>query len=196
MSNYANIAFPLGICLIGLILFLVFTSISCKVQVLEEIKKVYIGKVLFCFYIVWLILFLLVPSNFWLRIWYNIIGQGAVEIDVSEYFSGSLNVVPRFFEYVLGKATYGRWTYRMLLSNILLFIPFGMLAPSILKRISYRKIILASVICSSTIELLQPVVGRSFDIDDIIMRTIGTTFGFLFYLILKNIHKRKNQCLS
>lgn len=190
MSDYANIAFPMGICLTGLILFLAFTGLSCKIHSSAVIEKKYINKSFFFFYIAGIILFLLVPSNFWLRIWYNMMGRESAEIDVSEFFSGSFNVVPRLFRYVFGESTYGGWTHRMLLSNIILFIPFGMLVPSILKKISYRKVIFTSVMFSSAIELLQPVVGRSFDIDDIIMRTIGTTFGFLFYLICESKVKR------
>ena len=167
----------MGICLIGFILFL--TAIA-------PFKKAYINKGALFFYITGIILLLLVPSNFWLKFWYNMIGWESSGIDVSELFSGSFNVVPRLFRYVLGEATYGGWTHKMILSNIVLFIPFGMLVPSTLKKSSYGKVLAIGAVFSSVIELLQPIVGRSFDVDDIIMRVIGTTIGFFFYLILKN----------
>ncbi len=182
MAKYINIAFPMGICLLGLILF--FTVSSFRVA---GIKKHYIGKSLFWFYIAWIILFLLVPSNFWLKIWYTMIGGKSVEIDVPEFFSGSFNFVPMIFQYVFGKSTYGGWTYRMLLSNAIMFVPFGMLVPFITPKASYGKNVITSVVFVSVIELLQPIVGRSFDIDDIIMRTIGSFLGFLFYLTLEKM---------
>lgn len=191
MSFCANIAFPSGICLIGSIICLALIGLYCNTHPPVVIEKKYIINILFFFYLVWIILFLLVPPNFWLRIWYSMIGGEPAEIDVPEFFSGSFNIVPRLFQYALGKSTYGGWTCRMLLSNIVLFVPFGMLVPAILKKISYRKVIFTSVIFSFAIELVQPVVGRSFDVDDILMRIIGTSFGFLSYLILKNRCKHK-----
>lgn len=185
MFAYANIAFPTGICFIGLILYLSYTGLSCKNNWPTVLRK-RIYKSFFFAYIAWLALFLLVPSNFWLRVYCNMIGRKTAEIDVSKMFSGAFNVVPMFFRYVFGKATYGGWTFRMLLSNIILFVPFGMLVPSVRKKISYKNVVVTCMMSSLIIELLQPVVGRSFDVDDIIMRMIGTTFGFLFYLVVKN----------
>lgn len=190
MSAYANFVFPIIICLSGYILFLFCASLYCKANPAVIFGKRNIDKRFFSLYLTWLALFLLVPSNFWLKIWYTMIGQGSAEIDVSEIFSGSFNVVPRFFRYLRGEATYGGWTYRMLLSNIILFIPFGMLVPSILKKKSFKNVIFTSVIFASGIELIQPVVGRSFDIDDIMMRTIGGMIGFFVYLRVKNRRKR------
>lgn len=185
MLDYANIAVPMGICLIGLSLFLAYIGISHKSNTPIIIKK-RIYKGLFFTYIAWMILYLLVPSNFWLQFWYNVRGWESSGIDVSEIFSGSFNVVPIIFRDIFGEATYGGWTYKMLLSNIVLFIPFGMLVPSILKKSSYRKVLIIGAMFSSIIEMLQPIVGRSFDVDDIIMRVIGTAIGGFFFLILKN----------
>lgn len=185
MAKYVNIVFPFGICLFGLTLFLIVSNFTSA-----GIRKRYIYKSVFFAYIAWIILYLLVPSNFWLSIWYNMIGGEAGEIDVSEFFSGSFNFVPRIFQYVSGKATYGGWTYRMLLGNIIMFVPFGMLASSITKNVSYRKIMLTSVMFASAVEILQPIVGRSFDIDDIIMRTVGTLLGIAFYFTLERIYVR------
>ena len=185
MVAYANIAFPAGICLIGLILYFAYIGLFCKINSPTVLRKC-IYKSLFFVYIAWISLYLLVPSNFWLRVYCNMIGWKTAEIDVSEMFTGAFNVVPIFFRYVFGDATYGGWTYRMLLSNVILFVPFGMLFPSVLKKVSYKNVVITCMLFSLIIELLQPVVGRSFDVDDIIMRIIGTTFGFLFYLTVKN----------
>lgn len=185
MGAYVNIAFPVGICLIGLVLFLAYIGLSCKNNSPTVLRKC-IYKSLFFAYIAWLVLYLLVPSNFWLRFWYNMRGWESSEIDVSEIFSGSFNVVPRIVRHVLGEAKYGGWTHKMLLSNIVLFIPFGMLVPSTLKNSSCRNVFVIGAMFSFIIELLQPIVGRSFDVDDIIMRAIGTVIGFFFFSILKN----------
>ena len=45
---------------------------------------------------------------------------------------------------------------------------------------------------SLSIEILQPIVGRSFDIDDIIMNFIGSIIGYLavtIFIKLKETNK-------
>ena len=44
-----------------------------------------------------------------------------------------------------------------------------------------------------TIEFVQLNIGRSFDVDDIILNTIGATFGYLIYKIINkmSIFKKK-----
>ena len=52
---------------------------------------------------------------------------------------------------------------------------------------------LISFLVSITIEFVQLNIGRSFDVDDIILNTIGATFGYLIYKIINkmSIFKKK-----
>lgn len=59
------------------------------------------------------------------------------------------------------------------LGNILLYLPFGILFPLARRGSSWRKTVVAGILTSLTIEVLQPFVGRSFDINDIILNTLG-----------------------
>lgn len=77
--------------------------------------------------------------------------------------------------------------------NILLFIPFGFLAPLIFKKITNLKyIILSSFMISLSIELLQLIENiisisentRITDINDIILNVLGAILG---YIILKKL---------
>ena len=43
------------------------------------------------------------------------------------------------------------------------------------------------MIVSFTIELVQLNIGRTFDIDDIILNTIGGMLGYFLYRLLENI---------
>ena len=78
-----------------------------------------------------------------------------------------------------------------IISNIPLFIPFGVIAGYIWK---WKSILLAAGF-SSVIELVQLMSRRGlFEFDDIIHNTIGTAIGFgLIVLIQKLIGKQKTD---
>ncbi|MCI1881934.1 MAG: VanZ family protein [Sporolactobacillus sp.] len=65
--------------------------------------------------------------------------------------------------------------------NLLLFLPFGCLLPLVLRRIrGFFALILAAILFSFVIELAQySFASRIFDIDDILLNTIGAVIGRL-----------------
>ena len=71
------------------------------------------------------------------------------------------------------------------LGNIIIFIPFGLLLPIILKK-ENKNIILNGVIFSAFIEIIQFILGLgSTDIDDLIFNTIGVITGYLLFTTIK-----------
>ena len=48
---------------------------------------------------------------------------------------------------------------------------------------------MVSVISSTTVEFVQLCIGRSFDVDDIILNALGSIIGFLLYVALNAIKK-------
>lgn len=76
------------------------------------------------------------------------------------------------------------------LGNIFIFTPFGFFMAIYLdsKKITFPMIV--TFITSLTIEVVQRFIGRSFDIDDIILNCLGGALGFLIYKILKAIKDR------
>ena len=68
--------------------------------------------------------------------------------------------------------------------NILLFIPFGIFTPYILKNKTVFPIAFLGLLVSCAIEFAQMSIGRTADVDDVILNTIGTIIGYIiFYLI-------------
>ena len=67
------------------------------------------------------------------------------------------------------------------LLNILLFIPYGFFSVLVFKKIKSRQIygILIGFLFTSIIETIQLFTGRFFQLDDIIMNTLGTYIGVL-----------------
>ncbi|MVB10239.1 VanZ like family protein [Caprobacter fermentans] len=73
--------------------------------------------------------------------------------------------------------------------NIIIFIPFGLLLPMILKK-ENKNTILNGVIFSAFIEIIQFILGLgSTDIDDLIFNTIGVITGYLLFTTIKKQSK-------
>lgn len=68
------------------------------------------------------------------------------------------------------------------IGNILLFIPWGFLLPLYFKRLqNFKKFILTTLVAVILIESIQlfTMLG-SFDIEDILLNTIGACIGYVF----------------
>ena len=101
--------------------------------------------------------------------------------------NGGYNLVPfaEIFRYEVGSPMF---IYNVA-GNIALFIPFGFIISVYCKPKKIWTNLIIAIIVSSTIELVQLNIGRSFDIDDIILNTIGCIIGFLLYIGLNAILK-------
>ena len=76
--------------------------------------------------------------------------------------------------------------FRPVLQNFLLFLPLGFLAPPAIPRVRWNLlwVLLLGFGVSCSIELLQGLIGRVQELDDIIMNTSGTLAGFLTWSAL------------
>jgi len=86
--------------------------------------------------------------------------------------------------------------FKNVLGNVLLFIPFGYFVNKILKNKSMIVATFITLITSTSIELIQMNIGRSFDIDDIILNFIGGLIGYLVYKFLNYIKGVLPECLK
>ena len=98
-----------------------------------------------------------------------------------------LNIVPftEIFRYEIGSKLF----MFNVIGNILVFVPFGYFVSGYVKASKFSHIFFISVITSLTVELVQLQIGRSFDIDDIILNVAGSIIGFLLYIGLTAIKK-------
>ncbi len=103
------------------------------------------------------------------------------------YMPGT-NLIPfrEMFRYPVGSENF----YQQVVGNIILFMPFGFFATYYTKVNKIRNISLITFLVSLTIEVVQKFIGRSFDIDDIILNVIGGVSGFLIYVALDAIRKK------
>lgn len=83
--------------------------------------------------------------------------------------------------------------------NICLFIPFGFIVADLINlksgKHSFWLSALVVFITSLSIEIIQTYIGRSFDIDDIILNVLGGIIGYyvfrLFFWIFNKVIKNK-----
>lgn len=78
------------------------------------------------------------------------------------------------------------------LGNTAMFIPLGIVWPSVYKELNtHGKIMGAGIGVSLCIEILQlPFYDRVTDIDDLMLNTLGFVIGYLLYLFIRRLWKR------
>jgi glycopeptide antibiotics resistance protein len=83
-----------------------------------------------------------------------------------------------------------------ILGNLLLLAPLGFLAPILFERLRrFRNVcltIVGTTLCIEMFQILSPLIGirhRNFDVDDLILNTVGGLIGYgVFVLIARRHH--------
>ena len=111
--------------------------------------------------------------------WYNLLYPMDSGITI-RWFGGVFDLVPDFFNNI-GSETIG---------NFLMFLPFGILYPLSQKEPTWKKCVFRGIVAVVIIEVLQPVFGRAFDINDIILNSLGIVISTTLFMGAKKITKR------
>ena len=82
------------------------------------------------------------------------------------------------------------------LGNILIFIPFGYFISRYIKPKKVWPIVIDALITSITVETVQLKIGRSFDIDDVMLNIVGGVLGYFVYIALDAIYKHLPKILQ
>ncbi len=83
--------------------------------------------------------------------------------------------------------------FKNVIGNILLFMPYGFFASYYLKLNKKRIAFLLILLVSLAIEGVQLVIGRCFDVDDILLNIIGGMFGYFIYRFLDLITNKMSK---
>ena len=82
------------------------------------------------------------------------------------------------------------------IGNILLFMPFGFFVTSYLDQRKIYPAVILTAISSISIEIVQNIIGRVFDVDDIILNIIGGTIGAFIFIILDKLRDKLPNALN
>lgn len=174
------------------ILYIIFRFLKLKKNNSDINYKREILYLIFICYIVGLFNLVLVPINFWNIIWYNIF-YNFNENPFAGIFDFSYNFIPTIYKIIIGEYTLDSWGKAMIVGNFLMFIPMGILLSLCLENVNKKNIFKYAVLIPLAIEVLQLVVGRSFDIDDLVMNFLGIVIGYYLVKLIKKL-KIFNKC--
>lgn len=104
--------------------------------------------------------------------------------DQSLYISGN-NLVP--FKEILRHEFGSRLFIKNVIGNVVMFIPYGIFASLFAKLDKPFHAICLVFFASVTVETTQLLIGRVFDIDDIILNVIGGFIGYGIYFLFDTI---------
>jgi len=98
------------------------------------------------------------------------------------------NFIP--FKEIMRYNITSRLFFKNVVGNMLMILPFGFFASYYLKAEKLTLPLLLTLIASVSIEVVQLLIGRVFDVDDIILNVLGGMLGYLCYLILRKIGEK------
>lgn len=98
---------------------------------------------------------------------------------------GTNNFVPfkEIFRYNITSSLF----IKNVLGNIVLFLPFGIFVTHYVSNKKIYSTFFLSLIASISIEFVQASIGRTCDVDDVILNVLGGILGFIIYKLWNNI---------
>ena len=76
------------------------------------------------------------------------------------------------------------------IGNMIMFLPFGFFISYYIEPDTIKPILVLTLIASLAIEVVQLLIGRVFDIDDILLNLIGGAIGYSIYHVMRKIGER------
>ena len=144
-------------------------------------KKMFraMGKVLFLLYVIFLVYFLFLAE------WYGRTG-------VSEEYRYNLELFKEIKRFITYREQLGMFAVLTnLAGNIVIFVPYGFFISMASRERGFFKTLFFSMGLSLCVEVVQLFtrVG-SFDVDDILLNTIGGVIGYIIFLICNGVRRR------
>ena len=104
------------------------------------------------------------------------------------------NFIPlkEIFRYDIGS----RLFFKNVLGNMVMFMPFGFFVSYYLKSDRAISTVILTIIASVSIEIVQMLIGRVFDVDDILLNLLGGVFGYYIYHVLNMIGDKMPRVLK
>lgn len=101
---------------------------------------------------------------------------------------GTNNFIP--FREILRYNPTSKLFIKNVFGNILLFVPFGIFVTHYVRNNKFYITLFLSILVSCSIEFAQSIIGRTADVDDIILNSIGGIIGFLIYKLSDKVSNK------
>lgn len=93
--------------------------------------------------------------------------------------TGTFNLTP------LATLASDPWSVMILLGNVIMFFPIGFFFVLLWRGQTWKQTLLLGFIITLCIEVFQLLIGRAFDVDDLLLNTLGVLLGGLFCRLLR-----------
>lgn len=149
-------------------------------------------RLLFVCYLTGLCSLVLLPIGFWRDVFDGIF-FGWWEEMVPLFKLGEINLMPTIVECLRGEYSLCSWVKEMIIGNVLMFMPFGFFLPFVTEKLNSKNIFAIAAAVPIIVELFQLILGRSFDIDDLICNFLGIIIGFFIAVGIKAIRRTTSK---
>lgn len=189
-------------CLLALVVFLIVRPARLGRLKAHGLVSGTLREITLCLFLLFcagLAALTLFPANFWS-------GTGFLQNPLSYYptweqtMAGLAylpNMLTPFQEIRRALDHMSYWGLFMLLGNIIMFMPIGFFPALLWRKWRWWKSLLTGFCTSTAIEFIQFFIGRSTDIDDVILNTAGALIGFWIFCLLRAVFPNfteKFQC--
>ena len=111
--------------------------------------------------------------------WITFLRYGMLSDQGSFFSLGDINLIP--FNSV---EVWNIYTAVAFLGNIIMFMPFGFFLALLWRGFTRKRMTATGLCITGLIECWQLLVGRAFDIDDLILNTVGVLCGWWLWYVL------------
>ena len=98
------------------------------------------------------------------------------------YFTPGNAVFTPFHSFALDE-----WSLLIFLGNVVMFLPIGFFPSLLFSRFTGKKALATGLCTTLFIELSQLFIGRSFDVDDLMLNTLGVLLGHWLCVLLRRL---------
>ena len=111
--------------------------------------------------------------------WYSLLYHTDSGMAIN-WFGCEIDLIPDFLSNINAET----------IGNFLMFLPFGILYPLSHKNTTWKKSVIVGLAVVAAIEVFQPVFGRAFDLNDIILNSLGIVVSVSIFMGIKNAIKK------
>lgn len=147
-------------------------------------------RLCFICYIFALVALVWVPEDFWDLVW-SFIESGEMPQTGFRFFSGNYTSRNLILQCLKGDFA-GVWREKYpIAANVLMFVPLGFLLPLVFEKVKPLGAVFVCLGATCLIEIVQPVVGRTGDLDDVIANFLGGVLGAVMAAVVSRVLKRR-----
>lgn len=150
----------------------------------ELLRLCFICYIFALFALVW------VPEGFWDGVWY-FIESGEMPYTDFRLFSGDYSSRNLILQCLKGDFEGVIREKYPIAANVIMFVPLGALLPLVFKRVKPVHSVFICLAVTCVIEVVQPVVGRTGDLDDVIANFFGGGLGAVTAAVILRLLKKR-----